>query len=233
MEHGSRRPRQRRYSVLAGQRVTACQSRLTVRSFVITDLDPIHDAAIAKLRELIDEARRRGDEHGNACALATAGPDARPSVRTVNIARVAASGLVLFASTESGKARHMLLNPRAALCFHWPLLSYQAIVEGAVAPLADAEADVLWNDQPREKALSRWASDPTASSVEAARLHDNLQTHRQNFSWQAVPRPPTWQAFEIQADRIDFWPTGWQRLRVRQCYLKSETGGWQLTQGNP
>ncbi len=197
------------------------------------DEDPVLDAAIARLNELINDARQRGDDHANACALATAGLDARPSVRTVNIMRVARSGLALLANCDTGKGQQMQQNPRAALCFHWPLLSFQAIVEGAVCLLSDDDADALWSNLPREKALSRWASDPTEAGVDSAALQQNLNRYRQEFAWQTAPRAPAWRAFEVQPDRIDFWPSRRRHPRLRECYYRSLSEGWQLSHNLP
>lgn len=195
--------------------------------------DPIYDKAIAQLTGLTEEARRRGDREVSSAALATASADARPSVRKVEIVRISTSGLVLFAHTETGKGQQMQSNPRAALCFHWPILQYQAIVEGAVALLSEAESDALWRNVPREYSLGHWASDQTQAEGHPELLKQNTQAYRKQFDWGSVPRVPSWRAFEIRPDRMDFWPTGWQRLRARERYLKLSDGSWALSKDNP
>ncbi|MGQ0699050.1 MAG: pyridoxal 5'-phosphate synthase [Panacagrimonas sp.] len=182
---------------------------------------------------LIEEARNRGDHEASSAALATASADARPSVRTVEIMRVAPSWLILFANTETGKGLQMQINPRAGLCFRWPALSYQAIVEGAVVLLSETESDVHWSKMPRESSLGHWASDQTRTGAEAEELQHSLHELRHHFNWQSVPRVPAWRAFEVRPDRIDFWPTGWQRLRTRERYLKSLDGSWTVSKDNP
>lgn len=206
---------------------------LTTRVLRVNTEDHSYLKAIARLAALIEEARRRGDADAETAALATARPDARRSVRTVNILRVQASGLLLFANSETGKGRQMQTNPRAALCFYWRLLSYQAIVEGAVTMLSEAEADAYWSDLPRESSLGHWASDQTGQDLSPSELRRNMREFRQQFDWQSVPRAPAWRAFEIEPDRIDFWPTGWQRLRARECYSRSADGLWTESTDNP
>src|SRR5581483_11393949 len=124
--------------------------------------------ALAELRRLMDEAAHRGDRETHCAALATADADGRPSVRTVNIARVTPGGLLILVNAQTGKGRQMLANPRAALCFHWPALEQQAIVEGCVRMLSDAESDELWHIQPRENMLGHWASDQLSPAADSA-----------------------------------------------------------------
>lgn len=195
--------------------------------------DPTYLKAIARLLALIKEARQRGDADAETAALATADLDARPSVRTVNIPRVDASGLLLFANTQTGKGQQMVNNPRAALCFHWRVLSYQAIVEGSVSLLSEAEADACWSSLPRESSLGHWASDQTGQALSPAQAKRNMREFHQQFDWQSVPRVPAWRAFEIKPDRIDFWPTGWQRLAIRECYARAADGAWTASAENP
>lgn len=198
----------------------------------MADKDTVYKKAIAQLASLIEEARQRGDRDVSSAALATASADARPSVRTVDV-RISTSGLLLFANTETGKGQQMQHNPRAALCFHWPILQYQAIVEGPVALLSETESDAQWRSLPREYSLGHWASDQTQAEVEPAALKQNVQAHRQQFEWERVPRTPSWRAFEIRPDRIEFWPTGWQRLRARERYLMASDGSWAISKENP
>ncbi len=81
----------------------------------MTNNDPIYAKAIAPLAGLVAEARVRGDQEAGTAALATSTLDARPSMRTVQVVRIAPSGMVVVANTETGKGQQMLHNPRAAV----------------------------------------------------------------------------------------------------------------------
>lgn len=185
--------------------------------------DPVHERAVQALRQAFDEAHQRGETDHNAAALATAGRDGRPSVRTVTIVRLADTGLAFFATRDSGKGRQLAENPRAALCFRWPHIQMQVTVEGAVAPLPDAEADRLWLQQPRDVGLARWAADPEAPEGD---LRERVAQVRDRFADARVPRPARWQAYELAPDSIDLWPSGWHRLRARHSFGRGADGRW-------
>jgi len=53
------------------------------------------------------------------------------------------------------------------------------------------------------------------------------------LGFEPIPRNANWCAFRIQPDRIEFWPSGWQRLRERVRYRKSADGQWSQEALNP
>src|SRR5204863_5754170 len=68
----------------------------------------------------------------NAMSLATAGRDAKPSVRVVLLKGFDHDGFVFFTNYESEKGRHLEENPYAALAFYWIELDRQVRINGAV-----------------------------------------------------------------------------------------------------
>lgn len=191
----------------------------------MTMRDALYDKAIGELVQLLDEARSRGERDADAAALATAAADGGPSVRTMTIARVAHSGLSFFADTQSGKVRQLQANPRAAICFHWSVLHYQAIVAGAVDMLSEEESAKLWHSMPRDYTLGHWAAGPE-HPTDAESMRRSVDDYRKQFGGERVPLPPSWRAFELKPERIDLWPTGWQRPRQRAEYVKGANGRW-------
>uniref|UniRef100_UPI0030DC14EB pyridoxine/pyridoxamine 5'-phosphate oxidase n=1 Tax=Pseudomonas sp. EA_105y_Pfl2_R69 TaxID=3088683 RepID=UPI0030DC14EB len=118
----------------------------------------LYQEALLQLQHLIDAAAERGMAEPHAAALATADTRARPSVRTVHIVAVEEDGLLFFASLQSGKGQQLLENPRAGLCFFWPELQEQVIVEGTVLLQSAATSDSYWQRRAREAQLSAWVS---------------------------------------------------------------------------
>ena len=89
------------------------------------DPDPLRQFA-AWFREAGDSGVRAPE----AMAVATATPDAEPSVRMVLMKQFDERGFVFFTNYESRKGQELLANPRAALLFHWDTLGRQVRVEG-------------------------------------------------------------------------------------------------------
>lgn len=189
-------------------------------------MDSIYAEAIKQLSERLEEARRRSDRESHTGALATADSDARPSVRTVNVCRLAPTGLDILVNTRTGKGQQLISNPHAAICFHWRVLEQQAIVEGKVVWLDDSVSDELWLRQPREYCMGHWLSDQMQAATESAALQIAMHDLKRRFESERVPRPSDWRAFELQPYRIDLWSTGWDRVLPRMHYVQSTDGHW-------
>lgn len=180
------------------------------------------EKAMNELARLIEEAARRGVPDANSAVLATASRAARPSVRTVFVLAAETGGAVFLANTSSGKGRQLEENPWAALCFYWPALQKQAVLEGAVALLSEEESDRYWRKRPREAQLAAWASNPAQPEQSKEKLADV----KQRFSFEQAPRPAQWRAYRLEPDRIELWDTGWGRLIERMRYRRKPDGAW-------
>ena len=97
---------------------------LTLRREDLVD-DPIRQFAA-----WYGQAQAEGLPLPEACALATAASDGRPSVRMVLMKDVDEGGFVFGTSYTSRKGRELAENERAALLFYWHPLGRQVRVEG-------------------------------------------------------------------------------------------------------
>lgn len=177
--------------------------------------------AIERLRDLFDEAHQRGLITPNAATLATADRNGRPSIRTISVVRIDNSGPVFFIDTHSGKGRQLEDNPCAALCFFWPELHEQVIVEGR-AQLADSETtERCWKVRPREVQLAAWRTKVAAAVAPPAEVY-------QRFEFRRVSRPPGWYAINLYPDMLMFWKPGWRNLHGRERYSRDNAGNWQI-----
>lgn len=199
----------------------------------MTASDHYYRQALAHLRHLIDQAYSMGEHEPTAASLATADAQARPSVRIITVARTEDSGLIFFASSNSGKGRQMQANPRAALCFFWPGMQEQAVVEGAIVMLDTEVSDRYWAKRPREAQLGAWVSEQGEPETESEAVKERLRSYKQEFDQQRVPRPDAWRAYRLEPDRIGFWPSGWHRLRARVDYHCDASGNWQCYRQQP
>src|SRR6266404_7781794 len=89
------------------------------------DSDPIKQFA-----NWFTAAIEAGIRDVNAMSLATAGRDARPSVRIVLLKGFDQDGFVFFTNYESQKGQQLEMNPHAALAFYWIEVDRQIRISG-------------------------------------------------------------------------------------------------------
>jgi pyridoxamine 5'-phosphate oxidase len=196
----------------------------------------LHRAALAAdpLRQLtvwFEEAAER-EPLPEAAAIASATPDATPSLRMVLVKHWDDDGLVFYTNYESRKAVELEANPAAALLFHWPGLGRQVRVEGTVARVDPATSDEYFASRPRGAQLGARASrqsepvsDRDALEVEVARLADAFRNR-------AIPRPPWWGGYRVAPRAFEFWQNRDDRLHDRFRYERTGAA-WVITRLQP
>lgn len=183
-------------------------------------------AALDRLNDLIADGWTRGLHEVNTASLATADTSARPSVRIVNIIAIEPEGLVFFANANSGKARQIASNPKASLCFYWPVLQEEVIIDGDVHRAQEAASNEYWKKVPREKQVYSSIDKDFAQIKSPGTLQATVTQQWSQFGFDSIERPADWHAFILQPDRIEFWPSGWRRAQERIRYSKTNDGEW-------
>ena len=118
--------------------------------------------------EWFADARKSEPNDPEAVALATATPDAAPSVRMVLMKDHGAEllgphgGFVFYTNSHSRKGGELLTNGQAAMLFHWKSLRRQIRIEGTIAPVPDEMADAYFASRSRDSQLGAHASDQSA-----------------------------------------------------------------------
>ena len=148
--------------------------------------------ALQKLTDALEEAS--GEPEPYRMSLATADTNGKPSVRTILLADlladdVDARGLLFFINSKSGKRLAIAKNPHVALCFFWPLLKLQVIVEGVAQHETSDNAENIWSKRGRAKQLAAWASQQSENSQTTGGLQNRVTEAKQTFSDRRVLLP--------------------------------------------
>jgi pyridoxamine 5'-phosphate oxidase len=172
-------------------------------------------------------------ETPEAMALATATPNGSPSVRMVLLKSFDERGLVFFSHYKSRKGRELIVNPRAALLFHWSPLGRQVRVEGDVTRLGEEESDAYFATRPRGAQIGAVASAQSEPLESRAVLEARLAEAERELAGGPVPRPRTWGGYLVVPDAWEFWQHRDSRLHDRFRYESVPGGGWRVERLNP
>jgi pyridoxamine 5'-phosphate oxidase len=161
-------------------------------------------------------------------ALATATPDAAPSVRMVLLKGFDERGLVFYSHYTSRKGRELEANPQAALLFHWRPLGRQVRVEGSVERVVAEESDAYFATRPRDAQLGAVASRQSEPLGSREELFERLEGLELDLDGRSVPRPPTWGGFRLVPTAWEFWQHGPSRLHDRFRYEREPSDAWRV-----
>jgi pyridoxamine 5'-phosphate oxidase len=161
-------------------------------------------------------------------ALATATPDAAPSVRMVLLKGADERGLVFYSHHTSRKGRELEANPQAALLFHWSPLGRQVRVEGRVEHVSADESDSYFATRPRDAQLGALASRQSEPLESRAELDERVAGVQREVGEGPLPRPPTWGGFRLVPQAWEFWQHRASRLHDRFRYEREPSSEWRI-----
>jgi len=190
----------------------------------LTEADAAHDP-IAQFARWFEEAQTVERPLPNAVALATAGPDGRPSLRMVLLKDFDERGFVFYSNYESRKARDLGRNPHASLLFYWGRLERQARVEGRVAKVTRSESDAYFRTRGKGSRIGAWASRQSRPLPERRELEERVREMKERFADDEVPLPPFWGGYRIVPETIEFWQGRADRLHDRLVFSR-DGDGW-------
>jgi pyridoxamine 5'-phosphate oxidase len=189
------------------------------------DLDP---DPIKQFGNWFTAAIELGIRDVNAMSLATAGSDAKPSVRIVLLKGFDHDGFVFFTNYESEKGRQLDANPNAALGFYWIEMDRQIRINGSVKRTPREESERYFHSRPPGSQLSAWAS-RQSEVVDARRVLDaRMAEMTERFADQPIPLPPHWGGYRLAPERIEFWQGRANRLHDRFRYTRQPDGSWTI-----
>ncbi|MDP6152796.1 MAG: pyridoxamine 5'-phosphate oxidase [Phycisphaeraceae bacterium] len=162
----------------------------------------------------------------NAMTLATASADGVPSARIVLLRGADVRGFAFYTNYDSRKAKELADNAHVSLVFHWPPLSRQVRIDGAVATMPPEESQAYFATRPRSSQISAWASAQSDVITDRAALDLAFKEISGNFSGRDVPCPPNWGGYRVVPHTIEFWQGRDDRLHDRIRYRMGDSGAW-------
>lgn len=160
----------------------------------------------------------------NAMALATAGSDGLPDVRTVLLKGFDAQGLVFYTNVESAKGNQLAENPQAAIVLYWKSLGRQIRARGPVTQVSGQEADAYFASRHPDSRRGAIASRQSRPLADRATLMAEVAAIRERYGDDAIPRPENWTGFRIAPVAMEFWQNGDFRLHDRVRFTRAGAG---------
>jgi pyridoxamine 5'-phosphate oxidase len=205
--------------------VAALRNEYAAHGLRRTDLDP---DPIKQFGNWFGAALAAEIPDANAMSLATATPDAKPSVRIVLLKGFDERGFVFFTNYASEKGRQMEENPHVGLVFYWVQLQRQIRIGGLVEKTSRQDSATYFHSRPSGSQLGAWVS-RQSEVIDARQILDSrLAEMTERFEGGEIPLPPHWGGYRVKPQQLEFWQGRPNRLHDRFRYSLQSDGAWQI-----
>lgn len=184
----------------------------------------------------------RSQPNPDSMALATVGPDGRPSVRIVLCKKLVQHPgyAVFFTNYQSRKGAELTAFPHAAAVFHWDAHGRQVRIEGPVVRSPDDESDEYFAGRALDSRIGAWASQQSQVLDSRTTLLKRVAVEAARFGPQ-VPRPPHWGGYRLWPESMELWIEGPFRVHDRARWTRElepdgagyQPGPWSATRLYP
>jgi pyridoxamine 5'-phosphate oxidase len=169
-------------------------------------------------RNWFEEAEMAEVDEPNAMVLSTADHKGNVSARVVLLKDVDLGGFVFFSNYTSRKGKHLEVNAKAALTFHWKEIGRQVRIEGRVKKVPRRYSTDYFNSRPIDSRISAVASPqscviPNRQFLEALREGVLLDLGKGDPEC-----PDVWGGYLLKPVLLEFWQGREHRLHDRIQY---------------
>ncbi|MCC2334769.1 pyridoxine/pyridoxamine 5'-phosphate oxidase [Cellulomonas wangsupingiae] len=190
------------------------------------DPDAVPDDPLALFADWFTTAVERGVPEPHAATLATADVAGQPSARVLLLKDVGPRGFAFATDARSAKVADLEVNPQAALNFWWQGVIRQVRVTGSARYLGEeASAVDFLARSPASRAAAAAAVPPGQGLASVTDLRDAMTRSRTRVEEDPAFVLPTWQAWLVVPDVVEFWQGCADRAHVRLVY-RSTGQGW-------
>ena len=163
----------------------------------------------------------------NAMQVATVDAEGRPSVRTVLLKGFDERGWVFYTNYDSAKGTDLASHPYAAAVLAWVPLERQVRLRGPVSRVPRVETETYFASRPRGSQVGAWASPQSQVVASRIDLDEVAAEVERRFDAGAIPAPPHWGGYRIEAEEVEFWQGRDDRLHDRFRY-RHDGRAWVL-----
>lgn len=162
-----------------------------------------------------------------AMVVATVDELNRPYQRIVLLKHYDEKGFVFYTNLGSRKAQHINHNNNVSLLFPWHMFDRQVIVSGKAERLSSIEVLKYFHSRPKDSQIAAWVSQQSSRISTRGVLESKFLELKQKFLQCEVPLPSFWGGFRVNAEAIEFWQGGVNRLHDRFIYQHTENN-WNI-----
>lgn len=163
-----------------------------------------------------------------ACCLSTIGLDGYPNSRFVSLKEITKESFVITGPLNSRKGREIENSPKASLTFWWTATERQIRIQGDVAKIPQAQADVYFDQRNRNSKIVSTVFDQGQEIESIAELQNQFEQQKETIENNEIDRPDHWGGIYIKPIRMEFMEFKKSRLHERKLYT-FQNNRWEMT----